>query len=102
MAIVTINTAQETALNWGAKGTDRKVQNVLNIMRTYQGEVAYNRPLGISSDIIDKPIDDVRAIIAADLANNIEQNVQGVNIVSIDVSEAPETGDFIFIVKIEV
>jgi hypothetical protein len=100
MAIVTISTAQAGELNWNAKGTERKVQNVLNILRTYKDEVAYNRPLGISSEIIDKPIDEVRAILAEDLTTNIEQNVTGVRLISLSVEEAKE--DIIIKATIEV
>lgn len=102
MAIVTISTEQAGELNWSAKGTERKVQNVLNIVRTYKGEVAYNRSLGISSEIIDKPIDEVRAIMAEDLITNIEQNVTGVRLVSLSVDEVKETGDISITATIEV
>ena len=102
MAIVTISTEQIGELNWSATGTERKVQNVLNILRTYKGEVAYNRSLGISSEIIDKPIDEVRAIMAEDLISNIEQNVTGVRLVSLTVDEAKETGDISITATIEV
>lgn len=102
MAIVTIDTGTNTPLDWGARGTERKVQNVLNILRTYKGEVAYNRSLGISSEIIDKPIDEARAIMAEDLITNIEQNVSGVRLISLSVEEATETGDIEIKATIEV
>ena len=102
MAIVTIDTGTNAPLDWSAKGTERKVQNVLNILRTYKGEVAYNRSLGISSEIIDKPIDEVRAIMAEDLITNIEQNVSGVQLISLSVEEATETGDIVIKATIEV
>ena len=90
MAIMTINTSQDLTLDWSAKGTARKVQNVLNILRTYKGEVAYNRSFGISSEIIDKPIEEIRAIIAEDLTTNIEQYVTGVRLISLTVEAAGE------------
>lgn len=102
MAVVTIDTETNAVLNWSAKGTERKVQNVLNILRTYKGEVAYNRSFGISSEIIDKPIDEVRAIIAEDLATNIEQNVSGVRLISLSVDGITETGEISIKATIEV
>lgn len=102
MAIVTISTENATELNWSANGTERKIQNVMNIMRTYKGEVAYNRSLGISSEIIDKPIDEARAIMSEDLITNIEQNVEGVRLVSLSVEEATGTGDIEIKATIEV
>lgn len=102
MAIVTISTEQIGELNWSAKGTERKVQNVLNILRTFKSEVAYNRSLGISSEMIDKPIDEARAILAEDLTTNIEQNVTGVRLLSLDIEEISDTGDISAKVTIEV
>lgn len=100
--IVTIDTANETALNWSAKGTERKVQNVLNILRTYKGEVAYNRSFGVSADIIDKPIDEMRAILSEDLFSAIEANVSGVRLVSIDIRVSQNKDDIEIKVDIEV
>ena len=102
MAIVTISTEQIGELNWSATGTERKVQNVLNILRTFKSEVAYNRSFGISSEMIDKPIDEARAILAEDLTTNIEQNVSGVRLVSLTIEEITETGDISAKVTIEV
>lgn len=45
-------------LNWNAKGQERIVQNVANILSTYTNEVAYSRSLGRNSDNIDLPLDD--------------------------------------------
>lgn len=102
MAIVTVSTEQAGTLDWSAKGTERKVQNVLNIIRTYKGEVAYNRSFGVSSDIIDKPIDEVRAILAEDLITNIEQNVSGVRLVSLSVNASKSGEDIEITVTLEV
>jgi phage baseplate assembly protein W len=101
MAVVTLDTNHAAALDWSAKGKDRIVQNVLNIMRTYKGEVAYNRGLGISPDVIDKPADEVQAIIADDLSARIEQDEPRARLLSV-VTSYDASGDVVVTVRIEV
>lgn len=101
MAVVTLDTNRAAALDWSAKGKDRIVQNVLNIMRTYKGEVAYNRGFGISPDVIDKPADEVQAIIADDLSARIEQDEPRAQLISVTASH-DESGDIVISVRIEV
>lgn len=101
MAVVTLDTNHAAALDWSAKGKDRIVQNVLNIMRTYKGEVAYDRGFGISPDVIDKPADEVQAIIADDLSARIAQDEPRAQLVSVTASH-DASGDIVIFVKIEV
>jgi len=101
MAIVTLDTETAVALDWSAKGKDRIVQNVLNIMRTYKGEVAYNRALGISPDVIDKPADEVQAIIADDLSARIELDEPRAQLLSV-TARHNVNGDIVIAVEIEV
>lgn len=51
----TIDTSQPFKLNWSAKGIDRIIQNVWNLINTYRYEIAYNRTMGINPEIFDKP-----------------------------------------------
>ena len=101
MAVVTIDTNNAAALDWSAKGKDRIVQNVLNIMRTYKGEVAYNRAFGISPDVIDKPADEVQAIIADDLSARIAVDEPRAQLLSVTASH-DASGDIVISVRIEV
>ncbi len=101
MAVVTLDTETAVALDWSAKGKDRIVQNVLNILRTYKGEVAYNRALGVSSDVIDKPADEVQAIIADDLSARIEQDEPRAQLLSV-TARHNANGDIVIAVEIEV
>jgi phage baseplate assembly protein W len=101
MAVVTLDTEASVALDWSAKGKDRIVQNVLNILRTYKGEVAYNRAFGISPDVIDKTADEVQAIIADDLSARIEQDEPRARLLAVSAKNN-ESGDIIVSVQIEV
>lgn len=102
MPNIRIDTASNKRLNWGAKGTERIVQNVSNIINTYRFEVAYMRGLGISPDIIDKGANEVRAIIADDLSRQIKFAEPRAVLKSIDIVSINEDGSIGVIVDISV
>ncbi|WP_142413054.1 hypothetical protein [Hathewaya massiliensis] len=68
----TFNT--KSCLNWNAKGKERIVQNVSNILNTHTHEVAYNRNLGRDSSNIDLPIDMYVSKIIEETFDLIEEN----------------------------
>jgi len=89
LAEYVIDTGLETPLNWGAKGNERIVQNVANLIRTFQYEVAYNRLLGISPDVLDKNAEEAFALYAAEVFRVVSTfepraTVQSVELVGID------------------
>ncbi|MCR4442137.1 MAG: hypothetical protein QHH10_08300 [Peptococcaceae bacterium] len=54
-------------LAWDAKGNNRILQNVANLIKTFQYEVAYNRLMGINPDILDKPLEEVFVLYTAEV-----------------------------------
>lgn len=54
-------------LAWNAKGHNRVLQNVANLIRTFQYEVAYDRLLGINPDVFDKPQEEAFALYSAEV-----------------------------------
>lgn len=52
-----IDTSNPISINWGAKGNERIVQNVLNLISTWMNEIAYSRNKGIDPTLLDKPVD---------------------------------------------
>ena len=100
--IVDISTSKETRLDWCAKGTDRIIQNIYNIISTFKGEVAYNRGLGISPDIIDKPLETQKSILAEDLFDSIKNNEPRAKVKSITINSVNDDGDFSASIKIEI
>ena len=98
--LVTINSSSPVKLDWGAKGKERVIQNVQNILNTRKYEVAYNRDFGISPDIIDTDIYTMRSMIEEDLRKNIAQYEPRANLVSVDVQITD--GEAVVIVGIEV
>ena len=102
MALVTIDSGKENVLNWAAKGQDRIIQNIYNILNTYKYEVAYNRNLGISPDVIDKDVETMKSIITEDLFDNIKRYEPRATLKSVEVKEISSDGKIVAVIKIEV
>lgn len=82
--------------------TDRIVQNIRNILNTYKYEVAYNRDLGISPDIIDKDAETIKSMVMADLFDNIKKYEPRVTLKAVDITEISTDGKITATIKIEV
>jgi phage baseplate assembly protein W len=100
--IIEINSSNAPSLDWAAKGTERIIQNINNILHTYKYEVAYNRDLGISPDLIDKDVETMKSIIAEDLFDNIQKNEPRAKLKSVTVTEVTADGEIIAELKIEI
>lgn len=48
--------SNKKSINWNAKGHDRILQNISNILSIYKYEVAYDRTFGRNPQNIDKPL----------------------------------------------
>lgn len=99
---IAIDNTEPVQLDWTARGTDRIIQNITNILNTYKYEVAYNRGLGISPDILDKDIGTVKSIIIEDLFDNIKKNEPRARLVSVDVVSVSPDGHITAKIEIEV
>ncbi len=80
------------SLNWSAKGRERILQNISNLLNTYRYEVAYDRILGRDPANIDKPIDKIIPVIISetyDLIQEYEPRVKIKNVEVIQNSEGP-------------
>lgn len=89
-------------LNWAAKGYDRIVQNILNILNTYKYEVAYERGLGISADILDKDAETVKSIIMENLFDDIKRYEPRATLKTVDVQSVGEDGHITAVITVEV
>ena len=52
--------SNKSYINWNAKGDERILQNVNNILNTFKDEVAYDRLMGRDPDNLDKPLEKVK------------------------------------------
>lgn len=102
--ILTIDTSEHsTSLPWfEAKGTDRIIQNIKNIVNTYKYEVAYMRGFGMSPDAIDTDVETMKSIITEDLLDNIKEYEPRATLVSVTVKEISADGGVVAVVQIEI
>lgn len=100
--IVQIDNSVSTGLNWCARGKERIVQNVVNILNTYKYEVAYMRGFGMSPDALDKDVETMKSIITEDLLDNIKEYEPRATLKSVNVKEITADGGVIAVVQIEI
>ncbi|MBN1071142.1 hypothetical protein DVV81_08160 [Clostridium botulinum] len=78
--------SNKSYINWNAKGDERILQNVNNILNTFKDEVPYDRLMGRNPDNLDKPLEKVKNQIIEetyDLINNYETRA---TVKSVDIS----------------
>lgn len=102
MAEVIIDSSTPITLNWTAKGTERIVQNIFNILNTYKYEVAYNRDFGMSPEMIDADTETMKSIIMEDLFDNISKYEPRAILKSVDIQDITDDGTVVAVIKIEV
>ncbi len=100
--LITINTTDNNLPWFNAKGTDRIIQNVKNILNTYKYEVAYNRNLGMSPDIIDGDKDTIESLVINDLYDNIKRYEPRATLKAVSVKEITADGRVIAEIEIEI
>lgn len=74
-------------INWNAKGNDRILQNVQNLINTIEHEVAYSREKGRNSKTIDKNFDDAQSLIIAETYELLEVYEDRVEVLEVNVSQ---------------
>lgn len=91
--MITIDTSQEMRLDWAARGSQRRAQNVLNLITTWRYEVAYNRIMGLNPEILDKPLAIAAAMYTADVYRLIQEYEPGVRVKSVKVNSITSDGE---------
>lgn len=71
--LVEIDTSKTTDINWNAKGINRIVQNIMNLLNTFTYEVAYERTIGLTGKFIDKPLDQAIAEVTTEIFDLISE-----------------------------
>lgn len=87
-------------LNWGAKGHDRILQNISNILSTFKYEVAYDRTFGRDPQNIDKPLNKSLSAIITETYDLIKKHEPRVTVKDVEVDSID--GDIIIKVVVEI
>lgn len=99
---VVIKTGGAPVLNWTAKGTDRIIQNVANLLATKKYEVAYDRTLGMSPDIEDKPLPEAVAQATSEIIELIGDYEPRATVKDVKYAGVDANGNMVLEVTIEI
>ncbi len=91
MDITVSSTGQ--SLNWGAKGIDRIVQNIVNLLNTCRYEVAFDRTMGVNTSLLDLPLSEAQARIPYEITQYIEENEPRVEVKDVNVTGVSKDGN---------
>lgn len=100
--ILEINTSDKTQIEWDAKGNDRTIQNVANLLSTFKYEVAYDRTLGLSGKFVDKPLDQAIAEATTEIIDLINEREPNANVTEVEYTGNDENGNMQFKVVIDI
>ena len=91
MARYTINSCNNN-INWNAKGNERIIQNINNILNTIQYEVAYDRVFGRNPEFLDKNFNDIKGLLIAETFDLINEYEPRATILNVDCNQL-ESGE---------
>lgn len=92
----------KSQIDWSAKGTDRVLQNVMNLLKTKMYEVPFLRYMGIDPDLIDKRQQEVEIDLRINVKEMIETYEPRATFIDLTIEGVDENGDLIYYVEVEV
>lgn len=81
------NVSTKKPINWSAKGVERILQNIGNLLNTFRYEVAYDRVLGRDPAISDKPFEQAVPALIAETYELIEEYEPRVNLKDVTITK---------------
>lgn len=99
--VYTIDTSKENDIDWTAKGHQRIVQNVANLISTWRYEVGYDRTKGLDPSIKDLPINKASALYVAEVFRIVETYEPRAKVISV-IPISSENGEMDFEVVIDI
>lgn len=100
--LYTVDTSAPARLDWGASGTQRIVQNVIDLINTWRYEVAYDRTMGINPAILDRPADMAASMYTAEIYRLVAEREPRAKVRSVKRKSGDDEGNLRFEVVIEV
>lgn len=97
-----IDTSKPFVQNWSAKGPERILQNVFNLLNTWRYEVAYDRTLGMKTNILDKPQDVAVAAYTAEVYRLVSEYEPRARVKEVQFVGINDEGNMEFKVVLEI
>jgi hypothetical protein len=100
--IYEIDTSNQFEIKWDVKGSERILQNVINLINTFKYEVAYDRTLGINPDLVDMPANEAGIRFANEIVSLIVDREPRAEVKTVDYLGADINGAIALKVVIEI
>jgi Gene 25-like lysozyme. len=97
-----LDTSRRNNLNWNATGNERIIQNVNNIINTWKYEVAFNREMGILSEVIDNPKDSAAALYISEIYRVVAEFEPRAKVKEVEFIDSDQNGNMQFKVVINI
>ncbi|NFH90891.1 hypothetical protein FDA33_11890 [Clostridium botulinum] len=93
--------SNQSYINWNAKGDERILQNVSNILNTLKYELPYDRLMGRNPDNLDKPLNKIQNKLIEETYDLINTYETRANVKEVDIIyEKNDDGDNIPTIKV--
>ncbi|MBY6931024.1 hypothetical protein JW813_09320 [Clostridium botulinum] len=93
--------SNQSYINWNAKGDERILQNVSNILNTLKYELPYDRLMGRNPDNLDKPLNKIKNKLIEETYDLINTYETRANVKEVDIIyEKNDNGDNIPTIKV--
>ena len=90
-------------IDWNAKTeTDKKINEIANLLKTRLGEIPFLRGVGISDKYIDNPISAIKPVLINDITATIDANVENATLQSVEILSGKAVGDYYIKVVCEI
>ena len=98
-----ITVSSNDKINWNTKTeTEKKVNEISNLLKTRISEIPFMRGVGISDEFIDNPITLIKPALINEITAVINDNTEGVSLHSVDILNGEISGDFYIKVVCEI
>lgn len=90
-----IEITSDNEINWNAKTEEeKKVNEIICLVKTRLGEIPFLRNIGVSDEFIDKPITLIKPVLINDITAVISENVKDVTLQAVEILAGESVGDY--------
>ena len=82
-------------INWNAETyVDKKINEILGVIKAKKGEIPFLRGVGISDEYVDNPISIIKPVLINDITATINEFVNGVTLQNVEILSGETVGDY--------
>lgn len=83
-----VNISTNNVVNWNSTNEIEKTKNnILNLLQVRKGEIPFRRNVGISAELLDRPVNQIQGELMNEIMENIATFYPNVNVLSINLKQ---------------